>query len=328
MKASIGQALPEAQLSGFTVQNMVDNSTAHELIAGVTVDPTFGPVVLFGQGGTEVEIIHDRAVALPPLNMMLAKDLISRTRVAKLLTGHRHFKPADRDAICHVLISLSRLVSDIPEIQGIDINPLLADHQGAIALDARITLASVVAGQTDRLAIRPYPAALKEETEFMGRPLTLRPIKPEDEPQHRELFDLLDTPDIRFRFFGMLNTPSHENLAKFTQIDYDREMAFIASRFREDGHAETLGVARAQSDPDNIAAEFSIVIRSDVKGHGLGSLLMKKIISYCHSRQTQQLIGQVLPNNDRMLSLAKENGFTIHHEIGDGFVEIRLPLQF
>jgi acetyltransferase len=270
----------------------------------------FGPVVLFGQGGTAVEVVRDRAVALPPLNTALADDLIARTRVSKLLAGYRNRPPADREAIARSLIGLSRLMIDIPEIAELDINPLLADDEGVLALDARIRLAPPSAAGADRLAIRPYPHELEEEVYFGGRPLTVRPIRPEDEPQHRALFERLKPEDIRFRFFGAMRTPTHETLARFTQIDYDREMAFIATRADDAGTPETLGVVRAVTDPDNLEADFSIVVRSDVKGQGLGTRLLGKIIDYCRARGTQRLVGQILRDNAAMTALARDRGFT------------------
>lgn len=326
MLARISDNIPDATLEGFTVQQMADSASAHELIAGAAVDPTFGPIILFGQGGTAVEIIGDRAVALPPLNSVLADNLVSGTRVAKLLAGYRNRPAADHAAIREVLVSLSRLVSDIPEIQEIDINPLLADEKGVLALDARVRISPSSSEGADRLAIRPYPKDLEENVEFDGRPLTLRPIRPEDEPQHRALFNKMESGDVRFRFFGALREPVHADLARFTQIDYDREMAFIATRKAQNGEPETLGVVRAQADPDNETAEFSIVVRSDLKGRGLGSLLLGKIIRYCRARGTKELVGQVLPENRGMISLAGDYGFVRKPQPGFGVVDLSLRL--
>jgi acetyltransferase len=309
MRARIAAEKPAAKIDGFTVQKMVDRPGGHELIAGATVDDTFGPVILFGHGGVAVEVIGDRSVALPPLNMSLADDLISSTRVARLLSGYRDRPAVDRDAIKRILLSLSHLISEVSQIQEIDINPLLADSNGVLALDARVRVAPSDDRASDRLAIRPYPQELEEDILFDGKSLTLRPIRPEDEPQHRDLFNRLDADDIRFRFFGALRQPDHPGLARFTQIDYDREMAFIATRPASDGLPETLGVVRAQADPDNEKAEFSIVIRSDLKGRGLGSTLLGKIIDYCRARGTGMLVGQIKSDNRRMVQLARNFGF-------------------
>jgi acetyltransferase len=179
---------------------------------------------------------------------------------------------------------------------------------------------------SQRLAIRPYPHELEGTINFDGRSLDLRPVRPEDEPAHREFFAKLQPEDIRFRFFGVLREPIGTELARYTQIDYEREMAFIATRKDAHGEPETLGVARVTTDPDNIAAEFAIVVRSDFKGKGLGSILLKKLIDYCRERGTTTVIGHVLSDNTRMLALAEKCGFQLGKASDDGVLEVRLPL--
>ncbi|REJ92463.1 MAG: GNAT family N-acetyltransferase [Planctomycetota bacterium] len=326
MLSRIEQLKPGAHVDGFTVQAMARRPDAHELIVGASEDPIFGPALLFGQGGTAVEVIADRAVALPPLNMTLARELVSRTRVSKLLAGYRHRPSADLSAIYRTLIQVSQLISDIPEVAELDINPLLADESGVLALDARLRVVRTETTGAERLAIRPYPRALEEEITFDDRPLLLRPVRPEDEPAHRELFTKLHPDDIRFRFFGLLREPVHSELARFTQIDYEREMAFIAARRSETGELEALGVARVATDPDNIASEFAIVVRSDLKGKGLGSVLLQKLINYCRDRGTSRIIGHVLRENARMLALAKKYGFQRTQQADDDVIEVCLPL--
>ena len=230
----------------------------------------FGPIILFGQGGTAVEVTADHAVGLPPLNTVLARDLISRTRISKLLTGYRGCPPADISAISRTLIQLSHLIADIPEIVELDINPLLADDQGVLALDARMRIAPAGAAGQDRFAIRPYPEELEEWISWQGRKVLLRPIRPEDGAQHVEFFNALDPDDVRYRVFMRMREIQPSQLARLTQIDYDREMAFVAICEREPGCFETLGVVRAIADPDNVTAEFAIIVRSDLKGKGLG----------------------------------------------------------
>jgi acetyltransferase len=327
MSARIAALRPEARIDGFTVQKMIRRAGAHELILGVSEDPIFGPVILFGQGGTAVEVIADRAVALPPLNMALAKDLISRTRVARLLAGYRDRPAADLKAIQLALIQVAQLIADLPEVAELDVNPLLADEHGAIALDARIRVAKPALPGAQRLAIRPYPRELEQVIDFHGAPLLLRPIRPEDEPAHRILFQKLHPEDIRFRFFGALREPVHSELARYTQIDYEREMAFIATRDDAAGAPETLGVARVVSDPDNAVAEFAIVVRSDMKGLGLGSALLSKLIEYSRRRGTAKLVGNVLAENAAMLKLAAKLGFQIPDRANEGVFEVRLPLN-
>src|SRR5690606_3306813 len=227
MLATVRRAAPDARLDGFMVQPMIRRPHAHELIAGVAEDAVFGPVILFGQGGTAAEILEDRTVGLPPLNPLLAEDMIRHTRVSRLLAGYRDRPAADRAAIALVLVQLSELVSTLDRVLELDINPLLADPSGVIALDARIVVAGP--GRERRpLAIRPYPRHREKTIETRsGRRFTLRPIRPEDE---RALIDMLrrsTREDIRLRFFGAIKEFTHSFAARLTQIDYDREMAFV-----------------------------------------------------------------------------------------------------
>ena len=321
------QALrPQARLTGFSVQEMARRPGAHELILGATSDPIFGPVILFGQGGTAVEVIRDQTVALPPLNLILARELVGRTRVSKLLAGYRDRLPADMTAIYLTLMKVSQMMTDIPEISELDINPLFADDQGVMALDARMRVKPTTRPAAERLAIRPYPQELEEQITVDGCQVLLRPIRPEDEPQHREFFNQLDPEDRYFRFFATIREPAHSELARFTQIDFDREMAFIATRSNEQGRAETWGVVRSVADPDNQQAEVAIIVRSDLKGRGLGRILLDKMIRYCHSRGTAELTGETLRSNYRMLALAKNLGFEVR-PLDDGeTLGIRLKL--
>ncbi len=307
--ARVRAARPEARITGFTVQRMVRRPQAQELIVGAHVDPLFGPVILFGQGGTSVEVVADRAVALPPLNPPLARALVARTRVARLLAGWRDVPPADLDAVTSTLCTVSQLLAEVPQIAELDINPLLADARGVIALDARIRVSAAAPGGAQAFAIRPYPAELVQTLDWQGRSLTLRPIRPEDEAQHLAFLGRLDAVDIRMRVFYSRKSIERSELARLTQIDYEREMAFVAVAPAPEGGEETLGVVRASTDPDNIGAEFGIVVRSDLKGSGLGALLMDKLIAYQRGRGTQRLQAVVLRDNTRMLALAHELGF-------------------
>lgn len=328
MVQRVQRRFPDARIEGFTVQEMVRRAGSWELVVGAATDALFGPVLLFGQGGTGVEVIRDRAVALPPLNLNLARELISRTRVHRLLLGYRDHQPADLQAIEMTLMRVSQLLVDIPEINELDINPLLADERGVVALDSRVVLAPPAEAGAARLAIRPYPQELEEPFTLRNdRQVLLRPILPEDEPEHHTFVARLTPEDIRFRFFGLVRELPHTQMARLTQIDYDREMAFIASAADEQGGRETLGVVRTVTDPDNQHAEFAIVVRSDFKELGLGKRLLVKMIEYCRARGTREMIGQVLADNRRMLSLAKSLGFKSHTIVGEDAVEVRLPLQ-
>jgi acetyltransferase len=322
MEARLRRLRPEARLTGFTVQPMAQRQGAHELIIGAATDATFGPVILFGQGGTAVEVIGDRAVALPPLNVALAREVISRTRISRLLAGYRDRPAADQDAICGVLIRTAQLIADIPEIVELDINPLLADSRGVIALDARIRVAPARTRGSERFAIRPYPAELEKAVSLGGVHVLLRPIRPEDAARLKQLIDQSRPEDIHFRFFGAMRELPHSQLARFTQIDYDREMAFVATGAGN----ELLGEVRTVTDPDNEQAEFGILVRSDAQGKGLGHALLEKMIRYCRARGTRELFGDVLPTNSRMLALAGNLHFQRSRPPGDGVARISLRL--
>ena len=317
---------PLARLEGFTVQQMIRRGGAHELLAGIAADATFGPVILFGRGGTAVEVIGDSALGLPPLNSVLARELISRTRVARLLAGARGVTAIDMNALESTLVSLAQLASEVAEVAELDINPLLADQHGVIALDARVRLAASSLSAAARLAIRPYPSELEERIEHAGRSLVLRPIRPEDTARHRHFLAQVSPQDLYMRFFRGVHELPESDLARFTQIDYDREMAFIAVAAAGAEAGEILGVARACADPDNTAAEFAVLVRSDLKGQGLGTLLMRKLISYCRERGTGELWGSVLAQNVAMLRLARALGFRIRSS-GQGTEEAALDLQ-
>jgi acetyltransferase len=309
MLRRVAESRPDAELGGFSVQAMVKRPQAIELIVGASVDPLFGPVILFGQGGTAVEVVADRAVALPPLNAPLARALVARTRVARLLQGWRDVPPVDMGALVAVLTAVSQLLADEPRIAELDINPLLADATGVVALDARVRVSASAPGGADAFAIRPYPAQLVEQLEWRGRTITLRPIRPEDEAQHLAFLARLDPADIRMRIFYSRRSIERSELARLTQIDYEREMAFVATAPLEGGGEETLAVARSVTDPDNHDAEFGIVVRSDLKGGGLGPRMMQKLLLYLRERGTRRAVATVLNENTRMLELARTLGF-------------------
>jgi acetyltransferase len=309
MLARVREMKPQARITGLTVQAMVTRPLAQELILGASIDPLFGPVLLFGQGGTAVEVLADRAIGLPPLNRVLARELISRTRVARLLAGYRDHPPAKLDAICDVLIALSQMLADLPELAELDINPLLADHEGVIALDARLRVSRKQEAGAANFAITPYPAELAETVQWNGEAILVRPIRPEDEAQHRSFIEALQPEDLRLRFFNARRELPRSELARLAQIDYAREMAFIAVRSVPDGTSQTLGVVRAVIDPDNADAEFAVIVRSDLKARGLGRILMRKMIAFLSGRGTRRMVGHVLRENEAMRRLARSLGF-------------------
>jgi acetyltransferase len=317
---------PDARLTGFTVQRMLPRPRARQLFAGMAVDPLFGPVILFGEGRAS-ERSGDFSVSLPPLNLLLARNLVSRTRVSRLLEASPSRPAADVDAVCLTLMKVSQLAVDQPEIVEMDINPLLADETGVVASGSFMRVARAGAAE-DRLAIRPYPEWLEERARLPGgREVVLRPIRPEDEPGHNEFVNRLSPEDSRFRFFHYVRSLPHSELARLTQIDYDREMAFVAVAPGEGGREETLGVVRSVADPDNDTAEFSVVVRSDVKRQGIASLLLRKMLDYARSRGTRALSGDVLADNLAMLELARRHGAAAETSAEEGVVRVVFRLQ-
>ena len=307
-------AKPNARISGVTVFPMIVRPKARELIVGVADDPTFGPVIAFGQGGTAVEVISDKALALPPLDLALARSLIARTRVSRILKAYRNVPAADERAIELLLVKLAQLVADFPEIREIDLNPVLADETGVIAVDARVSVAPVERPRggthgNPRFAIRPYPTEWQRQIRLQdGTAILVRPVRPEDEPLYGPFFAAVTPTDLRLRFFAPVKEFSHAFIARFTQIDYARAMAFIAI---EEATGAMLGVVRLHADADYVSGEYAILVRSDLKGRGLGWQLMQFIIEYARAEGIRSIHGQVLQENTTMLDMCRELGFQI-----------------
>ncbi len=307
-------AKPEARIAGVTIFPMVVRPKARELIVGVADDPTFGPVIAFGQGGTAVEVISDKALALPPLNLDLAKGLIARTRVSRILKAYRNVPAADEHAIELLLVKLSQLVADFPEIREIDLNPVLADETGVLTVDARISVAPVDTARrgatgNPRFAIRPYPTEWVRHMQLRdGATILVRPVRPEDEPLYGPFFAAVTPNDLRLRFFAPVKDFSHAFVARLTQIDYARAMAFVAI---DEASGAMLGVVRLHADANYVNGEYAILIRSDMKGHGLGWLLMQLMIEYARSERIRTITGQVLRENTMMLDMCRELGFQV-----------------
>jgi len=323
-------AKPGARIIGLTVFPMIVRPKARELIVGVADDPTFGPVIAFGQGGTAVEVINDKALALPPLDLGLARRLIARTRVSRILKAYRNVPAADERAIELLLVKLSQLVADFPEIREIDLNPVLADETGVIAVDARVSVAPVerlhrgLSGNP-RFAIRPYPTEWERHVKLRdGTAILVRPVRPEDEPLYPPFFAAVTPADLRLRFFAPVKEFSHTFIARFTQIDYARAMAFIAI---DEATGAMLGVVRLHADSDYASGEYAILVRSDLKGHGLGWLLMQLIIEYARSEGIRSIKGQVLQENTMMLEMCRSLGFQIESDPQEpSDVIVTLPL--
>jgi len=300
--------------------------SGHTLAAAriqIGADPVFGPVVFFGQGGIAADVAADRAAGLPPLNMVLARDMVGRTRVARLLAQGQ--TAADTDAIVRTLVQVADMVTELPELAELDLDPLLAIGGVVVALGARLRLAPP-RGKTT-LAIRPYPQELEQEVAWDGGLILLRPIRPEDGPQHQAFFHALDPDDVRLRFFSAMRELPPAQLARLTQIDYDRAMAFIATRNGADGLPETLGVVRAVTDPDNQHAEFAIIVRSDLKGRGLGYILFGKLVDYFRAHGTAEIVGDALSENLGVQKLVRQFGGVVSAHPEPGMVRLQLPLR-
>lgn len=304
MLAAVAAARPQARLDGFVVEPMLDRPEAQEILAGVVQDPTFGPVVMVGHGGVAVEVLADRALGLPPLDEDLARGMISHTRVSRLLAGFRGRRPADLAALSRTLIALGRLAAELPSIAELDINPLLCDADGVLALDSRIVLRP--AGQPGpRQAIVPYPTELCRTVDLDGERLTVRPIRPADAGALRAMIDACTPDDVRLRFAGTMRKISPEMIARLTQLDYDRQMALVA----EDASGAILGVGRLACDPEGDSAEFALMVRSDRQGHGLGRLLLSAVLDYAEARGLKEVWGEILHENEPMQVLARDLGF-------------------
>lgn len=310
---------------GFCVQQMKRGFQSLQINVGITRDPTFGPVIVFGAGGFTVDVLADRHVMLPPMNMALAKELVKNSRIYKIIKEHSFQPERDMEQLADMIIKLSEMVVDLPHLKGLEINPLLLNKLGVLAVDVAVSI-----GEKSELAISPYPGDLEEPIALKrsGRFAVVRPIRGEDEPCHLDFYTKLSPESIRMRYFYSRGIPSHQELASWTQIDYDREMAFIVSAPSLDGSGpETLGVVRVVTDPDNIKSEFSIVIRDDLQGEGLGEILMRKAINYCRSRGTLMIEGSTLPSNKGMQGLAMKQGFTNTFNMEEEVVDMKMMLN-
>ncbi|MDP5252984.1 MULTISPECIES: bifunctional acetate--CoA ligase family protein/GNAT family N-acetyltransferase [unclassified Vibrio] len=323
----VTEQYPTANIEGFTIQKMAQLAGSDEVRIKVMTDAVFGPVIFLGQGGREWVMERDAVVLIPPLNSTLARyAILQALKENKLRLNH-----LDSNAIfTHLvtfLVQLSQMIIDIPELKSLDIHPLLLSESQRLILDTDLTLQACHHNDSARLAIRPFPAELVE-TEVLkdGTPILLRPILPEDEPLHAQFIAKTSKEDLYRRFFSDIGEITHDTLANFTQIDYDREMAFIALRFI-DQKPEVIGVTRALIDNDTNSAEFAILIRSDIKGTGLGKKLLKKLINYGQEKQLRQLHAMTMPDNKAMIALAKRLGFSTRIDFEEGCCHLRLNLS-
>ena len=321
----VAAQVPNARIDGVVVEPMVRSPNGRELIAGVVTDPVFGPVISFGVGGTMVEVIGDRAVSLPPLNRYLARRLIASTRAAKLLERFRNLPPADVDAIIDVLLRISEMVCELPEIREMDLNPLIADEHGVTVADARVLVRRRPPGRAQyaHMAIHPYPAHLERSHLLSdGTELTMRPIRPEDAHIESRFVRGLSQRSRHYRFMYAMKELTPEMLSSFTQIDYDREMALIAV-VREQGEEHQIGVARYVTNPDGQSCEMAVVVADEWQGKGIATTLLESLIEVARSRRLRRMEGIVLSDNRSMLQLARRHGFNVHDsDEGPGLVTI------
>jgi acetyltransferase len=331
MNKNIANLRPKAQLQGFTVQQMFAKRDGYELIVGVSTDQQFGPVVMFGEGGVAVEVLDDKALGLPPLNSLLAEDMVKRTRVYKRLKGFRDRKPVNMDAVTQVLVQVSQLVTDFPQVQELDINPLIADSQSVMALDARVKLSNLVQQGGRHLAICPYPEALEERASLRdGRSVDLRPVRPEDAEALKELIRKLPPEALYQRFRGEYPALSVEQIARVTQIDYDRDMIFVAVPKDDAGHcppAEMFACLLCTIHPGSSEAEFTLVVRPDMQGLGIGRALTEKLVRYMKTKlHISMLAGYAFAANAALREMVQDVGFS-ESEITPDMVKISMKLQ-
>ncbi|MDF1816806.1 MAG: bifunctional acetate--CoA ligase family protein/GNAT family N-acetyltransferase [Verrucomicrobiales bacterium] len=336
MRARVREKAPEAELKGVTIERQWNRAHTRELLVGVLRDPVFGPVITFGWGGTAVEVLGDRAVCLPPLNSLLIRRMIARTRVARLLGPFRNLPPIDAGVLKSILLRLSEMVCELPEIAELDINPLSCDEAGACALDVRVALSDqiphfpgVLPGRSyGHMAIPPYPKHLaRKHTLSSGIEVMIRPIRPEDAGMEQRFVQKLSPEAKYFRFMQAVQELSQKMLIRFTQIDYDREMAFLASVL-EDGAEVEIGIARYIINPDGESCEFAIVVDQEWQGRGIGTLLMHTLMNEAKTKQIQRMEGEVLADNHHMLELMRKLGFSIRSSDSQNVKAVEYVLQY
>lgn len=315
---------PDARLDGITVEHMASTRAARELMVGVFRDKIFGPVISFGAGGTKVEILEDRALGLPPLNAFIIETMIDHTRIARLMGAFQHMPPMNRAALARILQRVSEMVCELPEIIHMDINPLIGNDKEVIAVDARIQVDYRPPQQTTygHMAIHPYPSQLIERVQLPdGKDLVIRPIRPEDAEMEQTFVRGLSEQTKYFRFMQAIKELTPEMLVRFTQIDYDREMALIGV-LEYGGKDVEVGVARYMSRPGGEACEFALVVSDNWRNLGIGARLMRSLMQNARLRGFRVMDGEVLTANTRMLALVKSLGFRIESDPQDMAIKL------
>jgi acetyltransferase len=319
-------ASPQARVSGYRVRPSAARSGIPAWRLGVADDAVFGPVIFLGPASAEAGAAGSFVVALPPLNLTLARDMLARFRYFE--KGSARSRSLLESRAATALVRLSQLLTDIDEVTAVELDPVHVETTGVLALDARIHIEKTARKLGfRRFAIRPYPKELEKRVTWQGRQLLLRPIRPEDETTLNDLLCSLEAEDSRMRFFGTMRKLPRSQLARFTQIDYDREMSLVAIERGSDGVEHSLGEVRAVTDPDNLVAEFAIVVRSELKGKGLGRLLLESMIDYLRKRGTAELRGETMTGNLRMIHLAQDLAFEVKAGADISTVDLRLPLR-
>jgi acetyltransferase len=318
---------PKADIQGVTLQPMILR-VDYELLLGAKKDQNFGPVILFGMGGIFTEVVKDRAVALPPLNVLLARRLMESTKVYSLLTGYRNRPPADMEVLEEVILRLSQLVVDFPEIAELDMNPVIISDGKPVVVDARVLLEPMDSPSPLHLVISPYPGQYESRDIISsGLEVFIRPIKPEDAPLLVDLFDTLSPTSIYYRFFGPLKALPHSMLVRFTQVDYDREIDLVALEETAEGKERMLATARVISDPDGKRAEFAVLVGDPWQGKGVGARLLEKCLRIAKERGIETVWGVVLRENTGMLALGRKLGFKASRTDGPGELELAIDLR-
>lgn len=315
----VGLNAPDAKIDGVTVESMYLPAHGRELLIGVVNDPVFGPVITFGAGGIQVEVIRDRAVAIPPLNRFLAEKMIHQTKVSRLLGRFRNMPAIKMDDLVQVLRRVSEMVCELPEIKALDINPLIADETGVLVLDARIVVEAQnqTSDRYDHMAIHPYPSHLVSKWQLAnGTEIKIRPIRPEDASIEQSFVRELSVESKHFRFMQGLNELTQQMLVRFTQPDYNRELALIAVQEHTESDKE-LGVARYVINADGESCEFALVVADSWQHKGIGTRLMTALIDAARQRGLKNMNGEILTENFKMRALVEKLGFEVHIDPDD-----------
>lgn len=321
---------PDAQIIGCTVQKMVSYPNSFELIIGTKRDPVFGSVILVGMGGVAAEVFQDRALALPPLNETLARRALESLKSWPLLRGYRGRPGVNIDKLIEVLMRFSYLVADYPEIQELDVNPLLVTPDEVIALDARVIVdrTALVYGVRPyaHLAIRPYPEEFVTDRQLKdGTPVVLRPIKPEDEPMWHELLASCSTQSLWFRFSYLFKQTTHEMASRYCFIDYDREIGIVAE-VEEEGQRRLIGVGRLVADANHEVAEYAVIVVDRWHGRGLGGLLTDYCLEVAKRWGIKKVVAETSKDNARMLATFRNRGFEFNEKADQEVVLVSRPL--